>query len=91
MLSSYTLHFFAVISAISVLAAPTGMPKKRIELFDFDPAHDEVYGVVDIVKPEGQVLARGNWLRKAHPHKVRIISNQTCTHLTYCSLKMSNR
>ena len=87
MLFSYMLHFFAVISVISVLAAP--LPDKRIaKLFDFNPNHDKVE---NILSPEGEALARGNWLRTAKSVQVWIISNQRCTQLTYCSLTMSER
>ena len=87
MLFSYMLHFFAVISAILVLAAP--MPDKKIaKLFDVNADHDNV---VNLLSPKGRDLEMGNWLRKAHPDEVWIISNQTCTRLTYCSLIMSNR
>jgi hypothetical protein len=85
MLFSYMLHFFAVISAISVLAAP--LPEER-KLFDFNEAHDDE----KLSNEENKMLARGDWLRTAQPDEVWIISNQTCTHLTYCSLiLLSNR
>ena len=69
MLFSYMLPFFAVISSISVLAAP--LPEER-KPFDFDPAYDDskLYGVVNILSPEGKDLAKGKWLRTALSDKV---------------------
>ena len=61
MLFSYTLHFFAVISAISVLAAP--LPDTEKLDFNKDDA-------VEFSSPQGRALARGDWLRKPHPNEV---------------------
>src|SRR5580700_7730534 len=81
MLFSYTLNFFALISSISVLAAPP--PVKPV--FDFDgyiTARTARY----IETKEGMRLARGDWLRRPHPKNlVWIISNRICTYLTSCS------
>ena len=77
MLFPYVLHCFTVISAVSVLAAPLpGDSDNRIQLFDFNKAHDEEYHkrgrtVANILSEKGKKLARGNWLRKAHPKDVR--------------------
>ena len=86
MLFSYMLHFVAVITSVSVLATPLpygAMLPDEGKLFDFS-------GGERILSDVGKDLARGNWRRTAHPDKVWIISNQTCTQLTYCSLNMSN-
>ena len=62
MLFSYMLHFFAIINAISVLAAP--LPGESDEvLFDFRQVHDKKYLVEPILSDKGKVLARGDWLR----------------------------
>ena len=85
---SYMLHFFAVISAISVLAAPMPDHERPGKLFDFTPDSDKEFS---LATKTSKKLARGDWLRTAHPPEVWIISNQTCTYLTYRSLKMSHR
>ena len=83
MLFSYMLHFFVVIGVISVLAIPLPEEGKQ---FDFN---DETDGRQSLSSEGGKTLARGNWLRKAHPkNMVWIISNRIYTHLTYCSLVM---
>ena len=61
---SYMLHFFAIISAISVLAAPVPDELEGKQLvFDFNVNPGEAK---QLSSEEGMGLARGNWLRRAY-------------------------
>ena len=91
MLFSYALYFLAVISGISVLAAPLpaddaadAAERKPSPLFDFGE-YVRTRTAANIISGPGKKMTKGDWLRRVHPDNlVWIISNRICTHLTYC-------